>query len=146
MSILFHVNPRISPLRIAWQQWQINSHQLALEKYDRRLRVYTEVRKFLSLVVRTASPSLEDLLIFYRSVSEADFLFGPEIHKYINEVYEHGVNFLKFNEEYRDRTQNIPEGYDHKKVVNGRDRELRWFLKQIESAKEKFRKYLDISK
>lgn len=34
---------------IAWQQWQTNKHKLELELYDRRLRIYEEVRKILSI-------------------------------------------------------------------------------------------------
>ena len=32
---------------IAWQQWQTNRQKLILDRYDRRLRIYEEVRKIL---------------------------------------------------------------------------------------------------
>ncbi len=64
---------------IAWQQWKTNRQKLNLERYDRRLRIYEEVRKILSLISRDAVASMEDLLKFRTSVSEADFLFGPTL-------------------------------------------------------------------
>jgi len=63
---------------IAYQQWKTNQLKLHLDRYDRRLKVYEEVRKILSIIVRDAKANFVDLLEFRRAVSEADFLFGPE--------------------------------------------------------------------
>jgi len=131
---------------IAWQQWQTNKQKLNLERYDRRLHVYEEVRKILSIIVRDADASTEDLLSFITSVSEADFLFGPEIPKYINQVYKRGLKLSKWNKQYRDYTQKEPKGYDHNTVVNEMHKELMWLTEQFNPAKEIFKKYLDISK
>ena len=131
---------------IAWQQWQTNRQKLNLERYERRLRVYEEVRKILSIILRDAKVNTEDLLKFRTSVSEADFLLGPEITEYIDEIYKHGLNLWHWNQEYRDYTQEKPKGYDHKKIVDEMHKELTWLTEQFEPAKEKFKKYLDISK
>jgi hypothetical protein len=79
-------------------------------------------------------------------VSEADFLFGQEIIEYIDEIYKHGLELWRWNEEYLDSTQLQPEGYDHNKVVKGKHKELEWFVEQPNRAKEKFKKYLYIGK
>jgi len=76
---------------IAWQQWKTNQQRLVFDRYDRRLRVYEEVRRILSIITRAANVSVEELLRFRTSVSEADFLFGPEITAYIDAIYKHGV-------------------------------------------------------
>lgn len=130
---------------IAWQQWQTNKHTLALEKYDRRIRIYEEVKKILSIILRDADASYEDLLKYITSVSEADFLFGPEISEYLDEIYKRGLSLRRWNMEYKDYTQVKPEGYDHEKVVNCMHEELEWLTHQFDPAKEKFRKYLDVS-
>jgi hypothetical protein len=131
---------------VAWQQWKTNQQKLNLERYERRLRVYEEVRKILSIILRDAKASTEDLLKFRTSVSEADFLFDPEIPEYIDEIYKHGLNLWRWNQEYRDYTQEKPEGYDYKKVVEEMHKELTWLTEQFGPAKEKFNKYLNISK
>ncbi len=130
---------------IAWQQWKTNKQKLNLDRYDRRLRVYEEVIKILSIITRDAKASTEDLLKFRTTVSEADFLFGPEIPKYIDEIYTHGLNLWQWNQEYRDYRQEKPKGYDHKKVVEEMHKELKWLTDQFEPAKQKFKKYLDVS-
>lgn len=131
---------------IAWQQWQTNKQKLVLDRYDRRLLVYEEVRKILSIIMRDGKANTEDLLKFRTSVSEADFLFGPEITTYIDEIYKRGLSLWRWREEYRDYTQEKPEGYDHAKVVEEMHKELRWLSEQFEPAKNTFKKYLDISK
>ncbi|WP_157618005.1 hypothetical protein [Rhodanobacter sp. FW021-MT20] len=131
---------------IAWQQWKTNQRKLTLDRYDRRLHVYEEVRKILSIILRDAKASYDDLLRFRTSVSEADFLFGSEIPSYIDEIYSRGVKLQYWSNEYRDFTQQIPEGYDHQKVCDGMHSELIWLSEQFEPAKQKFKKYLDVSK
>jgi len=125
---------------IAWQQWQTNKQKLNFEKYERRLRVYEELRKILSIILRDANVSTDDLLKFRTSVSEADFLFGPEIPEYIDEIYKRGLNLWQWNQQYRER----PENYDHKRVIEEMHKELTWLTEQFKPAKEKFKKYLNI--
>ncbi|HYC47398.1 MAG TPA: hypothetical protein VED01_18135 [Burkholderiales bacterium] len=131
---------------IAWQQWRTNQPKLILDRYDRRLRIYEEVKRILSIILRDAKASTDDLLKFRTSVSEADFLFGPEIPEYIDEIYRHGVALWRWSQEYRDYRQEKPEGYDHNKVVDEMHKELKWLTEQFEPAKQKFKKYLDVSK
>ncbi len=131
---------------IAYQQWKTNKQKLILDRYDRRLKVYEEVRKILSIILRDARAEFADLLKFRTSVSEADFLFGSEITEYIDEIYKRGIKLEYWNKEYRDYSQIKPDGYDHQKICNGMHDELTWLTAQFEPAKVKFKKYLDISK
>ena len=131
---------------IAWQQWKTNEQKLNLDRYDRRLRIYEEVRKILSIIFRDAKVGTDDLLKFRTSVSEADFLFGAEVPTYIDEIYKRGLNLWRWNQEYRDYTQEPREGYDHNKIVEEMHKELTWLTSQFEPSKEIFKKYLDISK
>lgn len=129
---------------IAYQQWKINRQKLFLDLYDRRLKVYEEVRQILGMVARDARASYDDLLKFHIAVSEADFLFEPEISEYIEEIYQRGVKLQYWNKQYRDLTQTKPDGYDHQKICDGMDAELNWLIQQFEPAKQKFKKYLHI--
>ncbi len=131
---------------IAFQQWKTNQLKLKLETYDRRLRVYEEVKKILIIILRDANVSYDDLIKFRTSVSEADFLFGSEIPEYIEEIYQRGVKLSYWVGEYRDYTQAKHEGYDHQKVVSEKHKELKWLTEQFEPAKQKFKKYLDINR
>ena len=100
---------------IAWQQWKGNELKLKLDRYERRLRIYQEVIKML----RTCSnrkPEWADLIDFGSSTAEADFLFGPEIRQYIDEIVSRAAALIAANAEYRDFTQPVPAEYDHDKL------------------------------
>ncbi len=129
---------------IAYQQWKTNQQKLRLDIFDRRLKVYGEVKKILELISRDANVSREELSKFRNAVSEADFLFEKEIPLYINEIYERGLSLRRLNQKYKDYTQTPPDGYDHKKVCDEMNGDIEWLAYQFESVEEKFKKYLQI--
>jgi hypothetical protein len=131
---------------IAYQQWKTNERRAVLDRYERRLRIYQRVVEMLRLVCANFNPEIHDLLKFAADTAEADFIFGREIPEYLDEVYKHGVNLNTAKFEYRDFTHPVREGYDHQKVVNAMAEEKKWFLGQFSVAKEKFQRYLDISR
>jgi len=131
---------------IAWQQWKVNERKFALDRYERRLRIYQRVIEMLRFVCSRFRPEISDLLKFSAETAEADFLFGPEIPKYIDEIYSRGLDLNTAKFEYRDLTQPIPAGYDHQKIVGVIAEQEKWFVAQFSVAKEKFRKYLDVSR
>ena len=114
-----------------------------LDLYDRRVRVYEEVQQFLGMILREEKTSVDDLLKFRRAVSDADFLFGPEIPKYLDEIYQRGVKLQSWNGQYRDSTQDKPVDYNHENVINGQFAESKWLSEQFVSSKERFKKYLN---
>lgn len=129
---------------IAWQQWKTSHQKLMLDLYDRRLRVYEEVVKVLSIVVRDADITYEKLAVFRAAVAEADFIFGPEIVSFIDEIYSHGCRLHGANEAYSENLKVNRPGYDHKQTVADKHTELEWLVTQIETVKERFGAYLAI--
>ena len=130
---------------IAWQQWKANELKLRLERYERRLSIYRDVIRMLSLIMRDANAEIEDLMTFRANTAEADFLFGPEIPKYIDEIFSRGLKLKTANAQYRHAGQENPPGYDHNRVVEEMDTQLRWLTEQFNPAKDKFAKYLNVN-
>ena len=134
------------------KQYIINRQKLDLDRYEPRLRIYKEVRRILGVVSRDEALKQSDLLQFYASVAEADFLFGKEIRAYIDEIFKHGNELCRWVSEYRDYMQEMPTNYDSNKVVGdkwaetklaeNKWAEIKWFSAQPEVAKRKFAKYL----
>jgi hypothetical protein len=131
---------------IAWQQWKVNERKLALDQYERRLRIYERVVTFLRLVLRDFKPEINDLQAFSIDTAESDFLFESEISQYISEIYHGAWRLWSATSEYRDFTQRPSPDYDHNKVVKEITTQQEWFTKQFGVAKEKFKKYLYISR
>jgi len=133
-------------LYIAWQQWKTNERKAILDRYERRLLIYQRVVEMLRFVCSKFNPEIHDLIKFSADTAEADFLFGSEISEYIDEIYNRGITLNTAKFEYRDFRQPAPVGYDHQKVVDAMTEQQKWFVAQFSIAKEKFRKYLDISR
>jgi hypothetical protein len=70
---------------IALQQWRTNTHRTKLDLFDRRFRVFEETRKILGLIY-TSGVNDQQLLDFWTKTAEAEFLFGPEIREYREEI------------------------------------------------------------
>jgi signal transduction histidine kinase len=131
---------------IAWQQWKVNERKLEFDQYERRLRIYERMVTFLRLVLRDFKPEINDLQAFSIDTAEADFLFGPEISQYLSELYHGAWRLRNATDEYRDFTQRASPDYDHNKVVKEITTQEEWFTNQFGVAKEKFKKYLDVSR
>lgn len=131
---------------IAWQQWKGNQLKLKMERYERRLRVYQEVVTMLRNC-SNGKPEWADLIAFGASTAEADFLFGPAIRQYIDEIIKRAAALNTANAEYRNFKQAVPAEYDHNKIVNEMMAQINWFTEQIVglTAKNKFAQYLNIS-
>lgn len=131
---------------IAWQQWKTNNNKLNLDRYEKRLQVYKEVVRYISVGISDANYGNDELITFRSKVSDADFLFGEDVSKYIDELHRRAVSLSRWNKEYRDYTQEKPAGYDHNHVVEEMHKELVWISSQLEPARKLFKKYLDVSK
>lgn len=130
---------------IAWQQWKTNALKLKLDRYDRRLRIYEEVKRILSLIARDTDVDMDELLKFRTATAEADFLFGPDIPEYLDQIYRRGLKLWQRNREYRDYRTPQPEGYNHQAVVDEMHVQLTWLTDQFTPAKDRFKPYLDIN-
>ena len=131
---------------VAWQQWQENKLKSKLERYERRLKIYQEILKLLSTVLRDVNLTIIDLRDFRIATAEAHFLFSREIPKYINDIYKHGIGLASACDQYRDCMQEYPPDYDHQKTVKNKGDERDWLLAQFEILPKKFAKYLNISR
>ncbi len=126
------------------QQVEMDRKRWNHEQYDRRFRIYEEFRKLFSIAMQKGDVPLEDLISFRTSVTEADFLFGPEIMKYVADVYHHAVELGRWNDEYRTPPEVRGPDFDLQKVVKSKYEELRWLTSQHEPARLLFKRYLDL--
>ncbi len=133
---------------IAYQQFKVNKRKFEFDRYERRVQIYREVRAILIRVQRDFNPEISELQTFITATAEADFLFGPEIPMYIDEIVKRGWTLRSAHSQYRDFTQPTPPGYDHQKVVSEIHEQETWFTEQITTgtAKDKFKQYLNFGR
>jgi hypothetical protein len=133
---------------IAIQQYKGNRLRLKMDRYERRLRVYQEVVKMLK-IGSNGKPEWSEIIDFSSQTAEGDFLFGPEIREYLNDIVTRATKLRSAHFEYRDINSPgpVPAHYDHNKVVEEMGSQQQWFTDQIVNSlvKSKFKKYLNIS-
>lgn len=132
---------------IAWQQWKGSELKLKLDRYERRLRIYQKVVKMLRTCANGELREFAVIVDFGAVTAEGDFLFGPEIRQYIDEISARAAKLRSAKVQYRDFTQPVPAGYDHEKIVKEMSEQTGWFTEQLVGlvAKNKFGPYLNIS-
>jgi hypothetical protein len=132
---------------IAWQQWKGNQLKLKMDRYERRLHVYQDVVRMLKECANGELREFRVIIDFGASTAEADFLFGPEIRQYIDEISSRAGKLRSANVQYKDYTQLVPAGYDHEKIVIEMGVQVNWFVDQLVGfvARDKFGRYLNIS-
>jgi hypothetical protein len=70
---------------VAWAQWRVARNKLRLDLFDRRYKVYDATRTFLLLAINNAVTD-SAYHSFRLATSDADFLFEPEVGKYLEEI------------------------------------------------------------
>jgi len=130
---------------IAYQQYYVNKSRLRHELYDRRLSVFREVSKFLRSVVSEGKTDYQTLLGFYANSVEALFMFKKEIHEYREDLYNKGMQLIKIHEKLEGEWK-LEEGENENKLRKEKQELLNWFFNEAKNSREKFKKYLSVTK
>jgi len=110
--------------------------------YEKRLGVYREVVRLLSLVTRDGDVSNNELLAFRSKTHEAHFLFDKTIADYIDELHYRSTKLRSTNE--RMQSNALPIGEERDGVTVENSRQLIWLADQLPLIKNKFDLYLDL--
>jgi hypothetical protein len=132
---------------IAYQQWRVNVRKLRLDLFDRRWAVYQAVIAFIATVCTDFKVKAADIGTLRRATVTADFLFGPEIPTYIDELCDRAIKLAAVQAKYRSIADPPPPAdYDHSAVTAAMAEGEKWFGDQLErrTINLKFTKYLDV--
>lgn len=119
---------------IAWQQFTVNRRQHRLALFEKRLAIYNFTMKMLATAMRSADPTHEEGFQFMRDTRDHEFLFGPEVTKFLNDIYSKAVKL------HAHQAENNPE------TALQRTELMTWFEGQMGEARKVFLPYLDFRK
>ena len=108
--------------------------------YDRRLGVYREVVRVLSIIARDGDIPAEDLLQFRSKTHESDFLFGRDVAAYVDEMYGKALRLRVTNALMKG--QELPVGGDRDKITVENSKNMIWLTDQVPLIRKKFEAYL----
>lgn len=121
--------------RLARQRWR-------LDLYDKRYPVYEGTRKYLAHIIAQAAVDLDELTAFHQDCRDREFLFGKEVHDFLQELHSKGVRLRSTGEQLRGQ----PGAEQWQKLVQENADLLKWFGDQFAMAGRLFGTYLRIDK
>jgi hypothetical protein len=130
---------------IARQQWKTNALKSKLDLFDRRFRVFEEVRKILGAML-TIGADIDGILDFWTKTAGAEFLFGPEIKKYRKEICDRATSQSTAKEEMVAALERESSVEERTRLAEARRAGVQWATAEIDTLAARFKKYLDVSK
>ncbi len=118
---------------IAWQQFTVNRRQHRLALFEKRMVVFNSTMKMIASVLQSANPTLAQCFQFIQDTRDHEFLFGPEVGDFINEVYKKATTL-------HTHIMMGPSSAAQQTEVMG------WFIGQMGEARRVFFPYLDFRK
>lgn len=70
----------------AARAWQTSNEKLVLELFDKRLKVYEEIREVIAEVARSGTARSDTLGRFYRAIDRVPYFFGQEVQDFIEQI------------------------------------------------------------
>lgn len=118
---------------------------IQLEAYDRRLRVYDAITRFIAETMQCGTTNDERLIEMLRETKHAKFLFtkDDEIKEYIDLIYQKGVD-LEYKEKELSGESNICTKERREQLVEKSSELKDWFRSQFDTVDTKFRNYLQL--
>src|SRR5215469_9104869 len=86
---------------IGVMQWRTAHQRAVLDLFQKRWDTYGELRRIISEAVQEGTAATPLALNFARTVDQAKFLFGPEVHSYLQTVYRQLVELNSHSHEYK---------------------------------------------
>jgi hypothetical protein len=72
---------------IGVMQWRTAHQRAVLDLFQKRWESYSGIKQIVGDVIRDATAPTERNLSYARATDEAKFLFGPEVHKFLQNFY-----------------------------------------------------------
>ena len=83
---------------VALWQGYLQKQQLKQNLYQKRLEVCLSLRKFLSDIAVNGNTDLGKAFQLLRDTKESEFLFRPEVGKFVDGVYTKAIRFRRLTE------------------------------------------------
>ncbi|TDU69334.1 hypothetical protein EI77_02987 [Prosthecobacter fusiformis] len=128
---------------IAYHQFRLARHKLKADLFDKRLQVFFATREYLNSILGSGKIDGSALFQFYLAVSHAEFLFGPEIKDYLQDLDKRG-HALKTAFD-SGKGSDLPAGDPRKLEAIGLENQIfESMVGEIGTLRKKFTPYLDI--
>jgi hypothetical protein len=126
---------------VAYLQFKINREKLRLDLFTRRLEAFEKVQEYFTLVMREGRVTDEALRLLSEARYRSRFLFGHEMEKYFDELWEKAFQmrglYLRLY-----GPNSLPVGPERTSICEQESVLLKWKIAQLKSSHEKYARYM----
>ncbi|SFC31530.1 hypothetical protein SAMN05421780_104222 [Flexibacter flexilis DSM 6793] len=134
-------------LGIAYRQWVVQRYRAKFDLFERRMKVYENIREVLISILRNNTLEGINMEDFYMNVRHSKFLFNKEISAYIEQIDKNVSDFqtdcMKLGE--NEKAPFMTEE-QRNKVLDNKYNTLDWLSKQVKILDNNFSSFMEISK
>ncbi|UCG54624.1 MAG: hypothetical protein JSV32_08635 [Dehalococcoidia bacterium] len=118
---------------------------IQLEMYDRRLKVYDAISRFISETLQYGTTDNEKLIDMLRETKHAKFLFpkDDDIKEYIDLLYQKGLD-LEYKEKELNSESKVCTQERREQLVEESRKLKDWIKSQFDTVDKKFGKHLQL--
>ena len=127
---------------IAYRQWRTAQNKLKLDLFDKRMLVYQAVRDTLGYIAAHGKISQEQQIKYLTGIQSAQWLFDPDIHKYLHETLWHKIVDLQLHSSLSSRDNGDRD--ERTKHIHLEAETLKWLVKQYSVLDDMCSKYMSL--
>ncbi len=127
-------------------QYMIQQYRVKMDLFDRRFKVYSHVRKFISTGSKEGGTKLEIVQDFLSNIPEYEFIFdnNGEIVKYIDDLWKRGLDLSHLQEQIRELNSYPESSHERDQLILEKRPHMKFFTHEYEMVKTRFSKYLQL--
>ena len=92
---------------IAERNWQTSNEKIVLELFERRLKIYEDIRDVIGEIMRSGEASNDVFFRYGIAIDRVPYFFGPNVQAYLEQIRIHIIDLHLANQMMADH--NNPE-------------------------------------
>lgn len=132
-------------LWIAREQWIVQRYKAKFDLFERRMKIYENIREVLVHVLGDGSLKSVNMADFYMHVRHSKFLFDKKTRDYIEQIEEKVIELYKSNV-FLYGDARLPVGDERTRVAENNSATVLWLAEQIKVFDDKFSSFMEINR
>jgi hypothetical protein len=132
----------ITTTYIVIQQYLVSRYKVRMDLYDRRLKIYNAIMKFMRHVRQHGDASNDQIFELIEQTAESKFLFKGAIKEHIELLYQKALDLQEVNRQLADHS--LPKGAERTRLAKEMTKHFQSLRDQYNQTDILFSKYLKL--
>lgn len=125
---------------IGYRQWRTAQNKLKLDLFEKRLKIYEALRNSIGSITSSGNVTTESEREFLQAIQGIQWLFGPEVENYVDEIWPRICDLGCLQEELK----NLEVGPERTEKAHKSAEIKKWLINQRKGLNAKFAPYLKL--